>query len=73
MEVQYALLGILEKAPSYALDAVFINMVGNSLGVALKSLYFVMLGGSVVLTYLIIRMILPMLDKITRPEANRTE
>jgi hypothetical protein len=40
---------------------------------ALTPLYFAIVGGSMAMAIVAIRLVLPMLDRITRPEANQTE
>ena len=52
---------------------VFIAALGSSLQVVLQPSYFAIVGGSLVIAALAIYSVLPMLDKITRPEENQTE
>lgn len=52
---------------------VFISSLGSSLGAALRPSYLAIVFGSLLVAALAIYSVLPMLDKITRPEENQTE
>lgn len=52
---------------------VFIASLGSSLQVVLQPSYFAIVGGSLIVAAVAIYSVLPMLDKLTRPESNQTE
>lgn len=52
---------------------VFMEVSSRSLQVILQPSYFSIVGGSLILAAIAIYSVLPMLDKLTRPEANQTE
>lgn len=52
---------------------VFISALSDSVKPTITSLYLAIVVGSLVIATLAIRSVVPMLDKLTRPEANQTE
>lgn len=55
------------------IGVIFTSMLSQSATPGLTPLYFILLGGSLVVAAVAIQVILPMLDRITRPEENQTE